>query len=170
MVDALNEWIWLIPVHFAWVALARTDPAAAEEALRPDYEKLKRIGEKSHFSSYACLLAQAVYSSGRYEEARQLAEEAAQAARPNDVHTQIVWRGVEAKVLAREGAHESAEELGREGVAIAETSDFLHSHADGLMDLAEVLRLAGKRTEAAAARDVPSSCSSAKGMSSLHRR
>ena len=150
MVDALNEWIWLVPVHFAWVALARTDPTAAEEALRPDFEKLKRIGEKSHFCSYASVLAQAVYSRGRYEDARQLAEEAAQAAGPNDVHTQIIWRGVKAKVLAREGAHESAEELGREGVAIAETSDFLHSHADALMDLAEVLALAGRRTEAAA--------------------
>ncbi len=151
MVDALSEWIWLVPVHFAWIALARTEPAAAERALRPDYERLKRLGEKSHFCSFASVLAQAVYNDGRYEQAEQLAHEAAQAARPNDVHTQIIWRGVVAKVLARRGEFEAAELLAREAVTLAETSDFLHSHTDALMDLAEVLSLGGRSEEAAMA-------------------
>jgi ATP/maltotriose-dependent transcriptional regulator MalT len=97
------------------------------------------------------VLAQAVYNDGHYEQAEQLAHEAAQAARPNDVHTQIIWRGVVAKVLARRGELEAAERLAREAVAYAETSDFLHSHTDALMDLAEVLSLRGRSEEAAMA-------------------
>ena len=151
MVDTLHEWLWLVPVHFAWIALARTEPAAAEQALRPNYEQLKRLGEKSHFCSIATLLAQAVYSGGRYEEARQLAREAARAARPNDVHTQIIWRCVEAKVLARRSEHDAADQLVQEALALAETSDFLHSHTDALEDLAEVLELAGRSREAVSA-------------------
>ncbi|HET9507900.1 MAG TPA: hypothetical protein VFO81_08140, partial [Gaiellaceae bacterium] len=151
LVDPVEEWIWQVPVHFAWVSLLRTKPEAAEQALRPDYEQLKRIGEKSHFCSIASVLAQAVYAQGRYGEADALVTEAAHAARANDVHTQIVWRSTRAKILARRGDLESAERLAREAVAFAAGGDFLHSHAEALMDLAEVLELAGDRDEAAEA-------------------
>ena len=119
--------------------------------LRPDYEALKRIGEKSHFSSYATLLAQAVYAQGRYEEAEEFAQEAAQAARPNDVHSQIIWRSTTAKVLARRGELDAAESLASEAVGLAEAGDFLQSHAEARMDLAEVLELSGCGEEAAEA-------------------
>jgi ATP/maltotriose-dependent transcriptional regulator MalT len=119
--------------------------------LRPDYEQLKRIGEKSHFCSIASVLAQAVYAQGRCGEADALVAEAADAARANDVHTQIVWRSTRAKILARRGDPEAAERLVREAVGFAAGGDFLHSHAEALMDLAEVLELAGRRVEAAEA-------------------
>ena len=151
LVDPVEEWIWQVPVHFAWVSLLRTDPGAAEQALRPDYEQLKRIGEKSHFCSIASVLAQAVYAQGRYGEADALVAEAADAARPNDVHTQIVWRSTRAKILARRGDLEAAESLAREAVGFAAGGDFLHSHAEALMDLAEVLELAGDHDEGAEA-------------------
>ncbi len=48
------------------------DPAAAEAELRPHYEMLKRIGEKSHFSPITHLLADAAYAQGRFDEAEQL--------------------------------------------------------------------------------------------------
>jgi hypothetical protein len=50
--------------------------------------------------------------------------------------------------LARRGNFDAAQALGRDAVAYAEVSDFLHSHADALVDLAEVLTLAGKAREA----------------------
>ena len=71
------------------------------------------------------------------------------AARPNDVHSQIVWRGTMAKILARRGDLEAAERLGREAVEFARQSDFLDSRGVVLADLAEVLRLAGRSDEAA---------------------
>ena len=55
-VDELGDSIWLFAINFGFVALA-DDPAAAECELRPGYEALRRIGEKSHFSSVAGLLA-----------------------------------------------------------------------------------------------------------------
>ena len=151
LVDPVEEWIWQVPAHFAWVSLLRTEPEAAEQALRPDYEQLKRIGEKSHFCSIASVLAQAVYAQGRYEEADALVAEAAHAARANDVHTQIIWRSTRAKILARRGELEPAERLAREAVDFAAGGDFLHSHAEALMDLAEVLELRGDHGEAAEA-------------------
>ena len=56
-----------------------------------------------------------------------------------------------AKVLARRGDFEAAEKLAREAVEYAEASDFLHSHANALTDLAEVLALAGRPEESASA-------------------
>jgi len=128
-----------------------SEPWAAERDLRPLYDDLKKIGERSHFCSVATLLARAVYDQGRYDEADALAEEAERTARPNDIHSHIVWRGIRAKVLARRGDIDAAESLAREGVAFASQSDFLHSHAEALMDLAEVLHLAARSAEAAAA-------------------
>jgi ATP/maltotriose-dependent transcriptional regulator MalT len=55
---------------------------------------------------------------------------------------------VRAKALARRAAPE-AEELAREAIAFVEASDFLQVHAEALMDLAEILRLAGRLEEAA---------------------
>jgi len=91
-----------------------------------------------------------VYAQGRFDEAEELAREAERTARPNDVHSHIVWRGTCAKVLARQGELEEAEALAREAVSRAEESDFLHSHGDALSDLAEVLALAGRAGEAVA--------------------
>jgi tetratricopeptide (TPR) repeat protein len=90
-----------------------------------------------------------VYAQGRYDEAEKLALEAEEASRPNDVHSQIIWRATMAKILARRDEFEAAEQLARDAVAFAEQSDFLHSHADACLDLAEVLRLGGRREEAA---------------------
>ena len=53
------------------------------------------------------------------------------------------------KLLAHGGGVEAAERLGREAVAFAAASDFLDAHGDALVDLAEVLRLAGRPQEAA---------------------
>ena len=94
------------------------------------------------------VLAQAVYTQGRYDEAEQLALEAEEASRPNDVHSQIIWRGPWGRFSRNANEFEAAEQLAREAVAFAEQSDFLHSHADARLDLAEVLRLAGRREEA----------------------
>ena len=121
----------------------------AGEEIRPMYEALKGLGEKSHFSTSAEVLAEALYIQGRYEEAEELSLECEAASRPNDVRSQILWRSNRAKLLARRGELEAGEQLAREAVEYAEASDFLVSHAEALLDLSEVLRLAGE-TQAAA--------------------
>ena len=149
-VGELGDSIWLSAINFGFVTLA-DDPVAAERELRPGYDALRRIGEKSHFSSVTGSLARAVCAQGRYEEADRLSHESEQAARPNDVHSHILWRTVRARVLAHNGDLEAAEALAREAVAFAAESDFLDSHGDALTDLAEVLVSSERRGEAATA-------------------
>jgi class 3 adenylate cyclase len=151
IMDEFGEWIWLFFCHTALVSLLRDDPVAAERELRPAYDALKKIGEKSHFSAMAFILADAVYRQGRYEEAEQLTRECEEAAQPNDVQAQIIWRSTRAKVLARRGEFEGAQRLAREAVAFASESDLHLAHGDALMDLGEVLELAGEEEAAAAA-------------------
>jgi DNA-binding SARP family transcriptional activator/tetratricopeptide (TPR) repeat protein len=144
IMDELGEVIW---IYWLWALLA--DPVSGERELRWATELLERIGEKSHYSSTAAVLARATYSQGRYDEAEELSRAAAAASRPNDVHGQIAWRSTQAKLLAHRGELDAAEELAREALAFAEESDFLNTHADALMDFAEFLRLAGRPDDAA---------------------
>jgi predicted ATPase len=148
-VTEFGDSIWLFAINFGWVVFA-DDPAAAERELRSGYEALGRLGEKSHFSSVTGLLARAVCAQGRYDEAERLTRESEESARPNDIHSHILWRITRAQVLAQRGELESAEALALEAVAFAAESDFLDSHADALMVLADVRSQAGRREEAAA--------------------
>jgi tetratricopeptide (TPR) repeat protein len=63
----------------------------------------------------------------------------------------MLWRQVKAKVLARRGEHAEAELLAHEAVAICDKTDLLDAQGDVYADLAEVLVLTGKPTEAASA-------------------
>ena len=159
----MDQTAWLFPVLLAFKLAWLSDPESAERNLRPVYEGLKGLGEQSHFCSVATMLAQATYEQGRYDEADELSREAERSSRPNDVHSHIVWRGVRAKVLARRGDFEAAEKLAREAVEYAEASDFLHSHANALTDLAEVLALAGRPEESASAIEAAIRLHEAKG-------
>ena len=86
----------------------------------------------------------------RYDEADALTRESEEAARPNDIHSHILWRTARAQVLAHRGQLESAEALALEAVAFADDSDFLDSHADALMILADVRAQAGRIKDAIA--------------------
>jgi tetratricopeptide (TPR) repeat protein len=63
----------------------------------------------------------------------------------------MVWRQVMAKLRARRGEHDEAEELAREAVRIGEQTDNVSMQGDALRDLAEVLAAAGRTDEAAQA-------------------
>jgi tetratricopeptide (TPR) repeat protein len=149
LMDELGEVIWL---YWLWALMA--DPVSGERELQWATELLERIGEKSHYSSTAAVLARATYAQGEYEGAEELSRAAEAASRPNDIHGQITWRSTRAKVLARRGELAAAEELAGEALALAEESDFLNTHAHALMDFAEVLSLAGRSDEAAGAVEV----------------
>jgi tetratricopeptide (TPR) repeat protein len=146
-----GERLWRLSIELAYVPLRSGDPAGAERELRPAYEALESMGEKTHLSTVLELLANTVYLLDRYGEAEALTRECEEVARANDVHAQIRWRAVRAKAIAQRGDVETAEQLAHEAVALAADSDFLNDRADTLVDHAEVLRLAGRPTEAAAA-------------------
>ncbi|MGN6167571.1 MAG: tetratricopeptide repeat protein, partial [Solirubrobacteraceae bacterium] len=69
----------------------------------------------------------------------------------SDLLTQIMWRSVRARVLARRGNIEQAETLAQQAVSISEQTDFLDQRADALLDFAHVAHQAG-RLEVACAR------------------
>ncbi|MGZ6299188.1 MAG: AAA family ATPase, partial [Candidatus Limnocylindria bacterium] len=133
------------------VELWAGDPAAAAELGAEGCRLLDELGERSFLSTAAGKLAQALYALDRLEEANAWAGQAAELGASDDAFTQMLWRQVRAKVLARRGQHAEAEQLAREAVAVGEKTDMLDAQGDVYADLAEVLSLAGKADEAAGA-------------------
>jgi predicted ATPase/class 3 adenylate cyclase len=127
------------------------DHSGAEASLRSGFEALERMGEQAFLSTTAAFLARAVFAQERDDEAEELAQLSAQLTAPGDLLTQVLWRGVQARVLARRGRLEEAEELAREAVSLAERTDFLVHRGDALVDLAYILQDRGRMEEAAAA-------------------
>ena len=126
----------------ALVAMLADDPEEAERSLRADYDYLASRGEKAFLSTTAARLARAVEAQGRRYEAYELTEVAERNGASDDFATQIVWRGVRARIVVEDGDGEVAERLAREAVALADQTDRLNSHGDALVDLATVLRKA----------------------------
>ena len=127
------------------VELLAGDPVAAENELRWAIERLDKMGERIDRPGIAAQLAEALYRQGRYEDAEQfakIAEEGAHAAR-------VRYRfAVGAKLRAKRGELSAAEGEAHRVVALAGADDNLTSGGHALMDLAEILRMSGKRMEA----------------------
>jgi tetratricopeptide (TPR) repeat protein len=135
----------------AWVELLAGDPVAAECSLRAGYGKLEEMGETNVLSTSAAYLAQALLAQGRDAEAERFAQRSNELAAADDLLTQVMWRGVQARVLAGRGHFEEAERIARESVALAEKTDFVNHKGDALVDFAIVLRLAGRPEQGQAA-------------------
>ena len=126
-------------------------PAAAETSLRAALDALKRMGEQAFLSTTIAFLARSVFTQERDDEAEELAQLSARLTAPRDSLTQILWRGVEARVVARRGRAEEAERLARAAVSLADRTDFLVQRGDAWIDLAQILQDRGRADEAAAA-------------------
>jgi hypothetical protein len=129
--------------HLGEVELLAGDPAAAVRALRRGYDALERMGEKSFRSTLSAQLAEALYAAARYDEAEAFTATSEAAASSDDVVSQVGWRCVRARVLARRGRHAEATPLAREAVALADRTDMLVLRGDARLALAAVLELAG---------------------------
>ena len=125
------------------------DVAAAERELRRGHDALEALGETSLRSTVAAQLAHALCAQERYQEAETFAKASNAAALPDDVVSQVLWRGAQAKVLVRQGEVGRSEDLAREAVTLADGTDMVNMQAGALLDLAEVLLLSGRPEEAA---------------------
>jgi class 3 adenylate cyclase/tetratricopeptide (TPR) repeat protein len=125
------------------------DPDAAEQELRRGYETLERMGEKGARVVVAAYLADSLCRAGRDDEAAEYADIVAELAAGDDVVPQALCRCVRAKLFARHGEVDRAEEVAREAVAMVEDMDFPDLQALTLVSLAEVLDAAGKGDESA---------------------
>jgi ATP/maltotriose-dependent transcriptional regulator MalT len=138
-------------MDFARIEQLAGDLRTAEDELRRAEQTLTTLGERYFLPSLAALLAQVVYMQGRADEAEEISQRVEQLSDADDVDSQAAWRSVRAKVLAGRGRAGEAELLARDAVRLVRTTDSPWMQAEGLLDLAEVLRRSGRLDEARAA-------------------
>lgn len=131
-----------------WALLLEGRPDVAERELRRGYETLSGVGEVSLLSTVAGILAEAIYAQGRYDEAERFTRISEGSAGAEDVYSQVLWRSVRGKCVAREGKTTEALDLARDAVTLVESTDSLDLRCHTLMCQAEVFRLAGRTTQA----------------------
>jgi len=137
---------WVGPMH-----MLAGEYEEAERVLRESIEMFEAIGDKGFLSTLVVDLAEALLAQGRHDEAAGYAERGRVLGVEDDIVTQVGWRAAMAKVLAIRGALDEAERLARAAVEIADRTDYISFRGDGWMRLSEVLRMAGRTDEAAAA-------------------
>ena len=123
--------------------------SAAENEFRRGFDELIQMGEKNFLSTMAGLLAQCLYMQGRFDEAEDMCEISKNAAAPDDLESQVLWRSVQAKGIARNGFFDEARELAATTVELINSTDSPLIRGAALLDCAEVLELAGSSREAA---------------------
>ena len=133
------------------IELLAGDPASAERVLRELCDQLKRIHDWSHLASRAGDLAEALFAQNSLDEAEEWTRTAETHAALDDRDAQLRWMPVRAKILARHGELQEAEELARGAAVLAELSDALNRRAKVQCDLATVLRLSGRSRDAVSA-------------------
>jgi hypothetical protein len=132
-------------------------PAGYIEMMAEDYEAadteyasgisiLRGMGETGVLSTLAALHAVALFRLGRREEMEAAVALARETGAPNDIATQVEWRGAAAMAAADDGRLEEARRLVREAVDTIEASDFCELRADAFEAQAHVEARAG-RTE-----------------------
>ncbi|HET9248809.1 MAG TPA: adenylate/guanylate cyclase domain-containing protein, partial [Actinomycetota bacterium] len=113
------------------------DLDAAERIHRDGIELLDSIGEKGYLSTHAALLARVLYAQDRLDESEDMTRVAEEAGASDDIPTQVIWRSVRAKLLARRGLHGEALALAEEAIALNEGTDSWDVRGDALVDLGE---------------------------------
>ena len=129
-------------IDLATVELLAGDAGAAERELRLVVAALERIGETSVLSSAAALLAESLLAQGRDDEAERYVVLAKEMTSEADVYGKVGWRTVQARLSLRRDEAGRAEELAREAVACASTTDVPALRAEALTALGQTLRIA----------------------------
>ncbi|MDP9226463.1 MAG: hypothetical protein M3P18_22020, partial [Actinomycetota bacterium] len=133
----------------AMVELKADNPAGAEAVLIPACELFERSGALGYLSTAAASLAEALYRQGRLEDALHWADVSASTAADDDISSQVGFRSVLAKVLARRGDVEAATARAEEVLALVDrTPEASSLRADGLKDVAEMFELLGEPSRA----------------------
>jgi hypothetical protein len=92
---------------WALVELLAGDAAAAERELRRSYDGLAKLGEIAA-PTMAAILAEALWRQGRHDEAHEATEASERLVSPDDLTTQVQWRGPRARPSSSPGARTSS--------------------------------------------------------------
>jgi class 3 adenylate cyclase/tetratricopeptide (TPR) repeat protein len=133
----------------ALIELLDGELAAAETILRDGYRQLEQMGGTGLRANVAAMLARVLLRRGGDEEAEELTRTCERLAAAEQPELQAKWRSIRAIAVARRGQIEKAERWATEAVDHAYKTDQPDSRAEAHVDLAEVLRLSGRRAEAA---------------------
>ncbi len=146
------------------------DPAAALEISKRGCQMFEEVGERSWLSSALGIQGQVFYDLGDLDAAFDAAARGLELGASDDAYTQILTRGVQAKVLARRGSTEEAEQLAREACELADATDMSCSRGGAYEDLGHVLCVAGKTAEAERAIEHAAEIYDAKGAVAMSER
>jgi predicted ATPase/class 3 adenylate cyclase len=119
------------------------DPVAAERYWREGYEAFRDMGSRGYFSNIAVLLAEALCTQGRLDEAQQMIDEAQPVVAPGDTSFRVVWQSTRARILARRGQLDLATSAMAEAEALISATSWALDQAMVLAAGAEVNWLAG---------------------------
>ena len=126
------------------------DHEAAEAEARASLEALHATGGRAYVSTRAVQLGTLLLDRGETAAAEAFVSRAEADVLESDVLVQFWWRSARARIQARSGELEVAEETARDAVAIASLTDASRERARAHLALAEVLHLAGRGAEAGA--------------------
>jgi tetratricopeptide (TPR) repeat protein len=139
------------------------DDEAAVEVLREGADELRRLGDHRFFSTTALSLVQSLLELGRIDEAEQWLREATADANPADVIDAAAIEAARGHIAALRGHHALANEHAEAAVEMAERTDYFELRTTMHLEHAKVLRLAGRRDDAAAAYERARAVTRAKG-------
>jgi class 3 adenylate cyclase/tetratricopeptide (TPR) repeat protein len=146
------------------------NPAAALEISKRGCQMFEEVGERSWLSSALGIQGQIFYDLGDLDAAFDAAGRGLELGASDDAYTQILARGVQAKVLARRGSPEEAEQLAREACELADATDMSCSRGGAYEELGHVLYVAGKTAEAERAIEHAAEIYDAKGAVAMSER
>jgi class 3 adenylate cyclase/tetratricopeptide (TPR) repeat protein len=124
------------------------DVAGAEREARASEAILDSLGEKGFLASTLGWLAEALVLQGRFDEAEDVIERTRRITVEDDVQVWVAIDGAMASVLVSRGRLEDAERLARKAVGAVSPDAQLNEHAGAWARLGEVLRAAGRTSEA----------------------
>ncbi len=139
----------LLVCNLGFVERFAGDWAAAHAAFEAGCGELEAMGEQGYLSTFVIVLGEAAYALGDLAEADACALKGRSLGATDDIVTQMLWRQLRGKVLARRGEHDEAVQLAREAVELGRPTDSYEHRAGAFCDLAEVFELAGQPVEAA---------------------
>ena len=147
-----NRWgvvdaVWTLS-EIEWFA---GDPPAAEEGFREFCDFARDIGNDLILVFAVIQLAELLVVLGRYDEVLEQTNEILSLIAPDDMEMQPWWREVRAVALARLGHIDEAVTLIEEAERLARSTEFIFLIAQTMRSKAEVLKLANRRGDAAAA-------------------
>jgi class 3 adenylate cyclase len=120
------------------------DLEAADRVFGDGIDILQSMGETGVVSTLAGMRAVVLYRLGRREDTEASVLLAQETGSPQDISTQVYWRGPAAKLAADDGRLADAERLIAEAIELVEPTDFLELRGGAFEALAHVEARAGR--------------------------